>query len=233
MTAFPRFPHTPHLAWLGEGQPRNDKVLSAEEARELLSHELIIEEKIDGANLGIWLDASGKIHAQNRGTVLDIASAGGQFRPLKRWLDAHSQALAEALSPDLVLFGEWCHAVHSVRYTRLPDWFIAFDIYDLSSNRFWSAARRDVLVNRTGLSLVPMLGAGRYDLPRLRGLLERSRFADAPAEGLYLRQESGGLLTARAKLVRPAFTQAITRHWSKRQLETNSLSNDARQKGHW
>lgn len=231
MTPFPRFPHTPHLAWLGEGQPRNDKVMSAEEARELLGHALIVEEKIDGANLGISIDEKGALHAQNRGTVIDLGAAAGQFKPLKRWLEAHAPALATVLSPDHVLFGEWCYAVHSVRYTRLPDWFIVFDVYELSSDRFWSTARRDALVKRIGLSLVPTLGTGRYDLPRLRGLLEHSRFADAPAEGLYLRHESGDWLTARAKLVRPTFTQAITQHWSKRKLETNALSPEARQKG--
>ena len=38
MTAdFFRFPHTPHLAWLGEGSPRDDKVLSPNEVTGLLA----------------------------------------------------------------------------------------------------------------------------------------------------------------------------------------------------
>ena len=37
MTDFFRFPHTPHIAWLATGAPRDDKVLSPDEAHELLS----------------------------------------------------------------------------------------------------------------------------------------------------------------------------------------------------
>lgn len=47
-----RFPHTPHLAWLGAGTPRNDKVLSTAEALRLLEHPVVLEEELDGANLG-------------------------------------------------------------------------------------------------------------------------------------------------------------------------------------
>jgi hypothetical protein len=51
MTEFFRFPHTHHLIWLGEGEPRGDKVLLAHEVEDMLQHVLIIEEKLDGANL--------------------------------------------------------------------------------------------------------------------------------------------------------------------------------------
>jgi hypothetical protein len=52
MTDFFRFPHTPHLAWLGDPPLRHDKQLSLQEAKSLLSSEVLIEEKLDGANLG-------------------------------------------------------------------------------------------------------------------------------------------------------------------------------------
>ena len=52
MTDFFRFPHTPHLAWLGQGAPRDDKVLTPAEARALLTDAVVVEEKLDGANLG-------------------------------------------------------------------------------------------------------------------------------------------------------------------------------------
>ena len=53
MTDFFRFPHIPHLAWLGSDQPRDDKVLPTAEANVLLSGEVVLEEKLDGANLGV------------------------------------------------------------------------------------------------------------------------------------------------------------------------------------
>ena len=48
--SFFRFPHTPHLAWLGPGQPRDDKVLSPIETRAFLTGDVVVEEKVDGAS---------------------------------------------------------------------------------------------------------------------------------------------------------------------------------------
>ena len=59
MTDFFRFPHTPHIAWLATGAPRDDKVLSPDEAHELLAGEVVLEEKLDGANLGFSVSPDG------------------------------------------------------------------------------------------------------------------------------------------------------------------------------
>jgi hypothetical protein len=122
-----------------------------------------------------------------------------------------------------MLFGEWCYAVHSVRYTRLPDWFLVFDVYDRARAEFWNVPRRNELAERLGLAVVPELGRGRFDLASLRKMLDRSALTDGHAEGLYVRREEGPRLAQRAKLVRAEFVQAIDDHWSKRRLETNQL----------
>jgi hypothetical protein len=223
MSEFFRFPHTPHIAWLGPGTPRDDKVISPEEAREFLSHDLVVEEKVDGANLGFSVNEQGELQAQNRGTYLHLDAPKEQFKVVKRWLTPKAERLVDALFPDLMLFGEWCYAVHSVRYSHLPDWFLAFDVYDRSSGEFWSADRRNTLVQDLELSSVPRLGQGRFDLGGLKALLGQSHVTDGPAEGLYARREEAGRLVSRAKLVRAEFVQGIEEHWSKRQIEQNRL----------
>lgn len=228
MTDFFRFPHTPHLAWLGAAPPRGDKVLGAAEARSLLSADVIVEEKVDGANLGLSVDDDATLRAQNRGSYLDLHALAGQWKPLQRWLSSRRDALAEALAPGLILFGEWCYAVHSVRYTRLPDWFVAFDVYDRKAGHFWSVQRRNQLARDLHLATVPELGRGRYDLPRLQRLLGTSRLTDGPAEGLYVRREQHDHLLARAKLVRAEFVQNIDQHWSKRRMEVNQIAKGSR-----
>lgn len=224
---FFRFPHTPHLAWLGRAQPRDDKVLSPAEVAGILRDEVLVEEKVDGANVGISVDEEGELRAQNRGSYLEPTSAHPQFKLLFRWLARRRDVLTEALFPDLMLFGEWCWAVHSVRYTRLPDWFLAFDVYDRAQERFWSAARRDELVRSLGLELVPRLDEGHFSLTELRAMLGKSRLSDGPAEGLYVRRDEGDYLADRAKLVRPEFVQAIGDHWSRRAIESNQLEGGA------
>ena len=138
--------------WLGDGVPRGDKLLSPQEAEELLSHVVVVEEKVDGANIGISLSAGDELRVQNRGAFLAWDSLHPQFKPLPRWLQAHRLALTDALGSNLILFGEWCYARHSIHYTRLPDWFLAFDVYDRSVGKFWSADRRDAFVRTTGSS---------------------------------------------------------------------------------
>lgn len=223
MTDFLRFPHTPHVAWLGPGKPREDKVLDAVEAQELLAGDVVLEEKVDGANLGFSVGDDGELRAQNRGRYLDLGALDGQWRPLRAWLSTRRHALVDALGPSLMLFGEWCYAVHSVRYTRLPDWFLAFDVFDRTSATFWDVARRNELTGALGVAVVPELGRGRFDVPGLTKSLAHSALTDHPAEGLYVRREGGGRLLQRAKLVRAEFVQAIDEHWSKRRLEANQL----------
>lgn len=222
MTDFFRFPHTPHLAWLGAGSPRDDKVLSRREAESLLSGDVVVEEKLDGANLGISLAGDGSLRVQNRGQYL-AAPFGGQFSRLPAWLAMHESGLRAALRPALILFGEWCAARHSLIYAHLPDWWLLFDVYDREAGRFWSVERRDALALAAGLSCVPQLARGRFRLDQLERLVatECSRNTDGPLEGVMVRHDEGAWCRARAKLVRAEFTQAIDDHWRSRRIEWN------------
>ncbi len=220
-----KFPHTPHLAWLGPGQARDDKLLSDRELEAFLDAKIVVEEKVDGANVGLSVAPDGGVRAQSRGEYLG-RSRHPQFDPLWAWLASRERVIAGVLGEDLVLFGEWCFAAHSIRYDRLPDWFLGFDVYDRSEDRFWSSTRRDELLDSLGLFPVPALARGRYDLPGLCDLLAgaHSRVGSGPAEGFYLRREGPRWLESRAKLVRAEFVQAIDEHWSRRQLAKNRLA---------
>ena len=221
---FHRFPHTPHLAWLGGGTPRADKVLSSDEAAAFLSQQIVVEEKIDGANLGLSTNEDGELLVQNRGSWLSPDSAHPQFRSLWTWLAPRREALVDALWPNLMLFGEWCAIVHSVSYNALPDWFLGFDLFDRSVGRFWSTRRSDELLNPLGIRRVPCLGSGRFTIDDLVDLMTTSHVGDHPMEGVYVRAESENWLEVRAKLVRPEFVQAIGEHWSRGPLRRNELA---------
>ena len=232
MSIFFRFPHTPHLAWLGAGKPRDDKVLSMQEAVALLAEEVVVEEKVDGANLGFSLGTNGQLRAQNRGQYLAEPHAG-QFSRLPTWLALHGEAIGHALVTQsdrrLMLFGEWCAARHSLDYTRLPDWFLLFDVFEAASGRFWSSKRRDALAARLGLATMPQLARGRFTLMELRNKVEHwpSHFRDGPLEGIVVRREPGEWCEPRAKLVRADFTQTISEHWRHRRLAWNHLATEA------
>jgi ATP-dependent RNA circularization protein (DNA/RNA ligase family) len=227
MTDFFRFPHTPHLAWLGQDTPRDDKVLSAAEVEAFLAHDIVLEEKVDGANLGFSVGSAGEVRAQNRGQYLPRPFTG-QFARLNGWLVIHEEALFEALGESLMLFGEWVAAVHSLEYPSLPDYFLVFDVYDKSTQRFWSTTRRNVLASRLGLRHIHQVGIGHYRLVALQQMLTTtsSTYRSGGGEGLYLRYENEDWLLARAKLVHPDFVQNMGEHWRSRSLRWNTLNEN-------
>ncbi len=220
---FFKFPHTPHLLWLGRTPCREDKVLSPEEAHTFLDGVVTVEEKVDGANIGFSLDDRAELRAQSRGNYLARGSHP-QFQPLWTWIETRRFELIEALQPGLMLFGEWCFALHSVPYNRLPDWFLGFDVYDRAAARFWSSERRDRLLNNLGLASVPRLAHERLATKQLLSLLGTSRLSGGPMEGIYLRRDRGDWLEQRAKIVRPEFVEQIGKHWSEEALVKNELS---------
>lgn len=220
---FFKFPRTPHLGTLGSEPPRGDKLLGPAEASALLHRPLSVEEKVDGAGIGISISEHGLLRAQSRGDFI-VPGTQGQFQPLWSWLATREERLRDALGTELILFGEWCCARHSVAYDRLPDWFLAFDVFEKRTGRFWSRRRRDDLVLGLGLSSVPLVCEGIFDFAAITRLMGPSRVGSAPMEGLVLRADDGTWLLERAKLVRPGWVQAEDEHWSKQPLVANRLA---------
>lgn len=222
---FFRFPHTPHLTWLGDGEPRDDKVLAHAEVCNLLARPVVVEEKLDGANLGVSLDAAGNLRLQNRGQYLHPPYQG-QFTRLGAWLPAHTDALFDAIQPELLVFGEWCAARHSLDYDKLPDWWLVFDVYDRTAGQFWSTKRRNELAAAHGLTTAPTLARGRFTLQELVTMVNDrpSSFREGPLEGIVVRSEDQDWTATRAKLVRAEFVQSIDTHWRTRTLEWNQLA---------
>jgi ATP-dependent RNA circularization protein (DNA/RNA ligase family) len=99
------------------------------------SHDVIVEEKLDGANLGISVGPDGNLRVQNRGQYLQPPYQG-QFARLEKWLHRHEDVFFDALGENLIAFGEWCGARHSLDYCALPDWWLLFDVYDRSKQAF-------------------------------------------------------------------------------------------------
>ena len=72
---------------------------------------------------------------------------------------------------------------------------------------------------------MPPVLQGKATVPTLKKLVgdTASRYRAGALEGVVIRRESADWCEARAKLVRPDFTQAIDTHWRKRALEWNRI----------
>lgn len=130
-----------------------------------------MEEKVDGANLGISINPETfEFKVQNRSHYVN-SKTHRQFGTLDSWLSEHSEGLFKVLGsePDrYVLFGEWVYATHSIAYTRLPDYFLAFDIYDGKGGKFLSWRERNRCLEGTGIHTVRLIAeeqmSGREDV---------------------------------------------------------------------
>ncbi len=222
MREYFKFPSTKHIILPDDENARKDKVLSKSEIEILLSNPITLEEKVDGANLGISFDDDGGLLLQNRGNWI-TEPYEGQWSKLKYWIDPKLDAIFEILLNKYILFGEWCYAKHSIYYNKLPDWFIGFDIYDKESEKFLSVEKRDCLLEKMKICIVHKYGMGNYTLEELVNLRPKSSYGDVICEGIYLRWDEGEWLKQRAKLVQKNFRQNIDQHWTKGGLIKNKL----------
>ena len=123
-----------------------------------------------------------------------------------------------------VLFGEWLAATHSVAYTRLPDWFLAFDMYDRTTQSWVDRWTLEALLADTVVKLVPILYQGPMPAEdELRSMMQKqSRFTDGRLEGVYVKVERDGRVVGRGKVVRSDFI-AGNEHWTKGPLQANEV----------
>jgi hypothetical protein len=174
-----KYPRTPHLT--GSHRQGDDSALPVI-AIERLDHEgLVVEEKVDGANCGIWFDRDGALRLQSRGHVLRGGPREWHFDRFKAWAALHEPWFHERLGRRFVLFGEWLHATHTLFYDGLPSFFLEFDMFDRKRDRFLATALRQELLD--GGPVVPVAvvhtGAARASAEALLDENARSAYHTA------------------------------------------------------
>ncbi len=232
-----KYPRTPHLegSRLQAGDEGHEHVRLAN----LAGCHTVVEEKLDGANVGISFTSGGELLLQSRGHYLVGGGRERQFAPFKLWACSHESRLLTLLEDRYVMYGEWLFAKHSVSYDRLPHWFCEFDIYDRVEQIFLSTPRRHKMLAGSPIVSVPVLQTGLMprNLKSLQALVRpslaksaqwRSAFEQSVrrqdldlglawqqtdksdlSEGLYIKVEDEHQVLGRYKWVRPDFVQTI------------------------
>lgn len=228
---FIQFPRTDFLYNDG-GLPKTvvkRQLLTADELEAVLRGPLIVEEKLDGSNTGFSFDSDGVLHFQSK-TKYFGSNTHPQHHLLFNWGWERRDALWAAIGPGINVYGEWLYAKHTLKYTELPDYFVAFDVYDREGDYFWSTEDRDALLSSLGIAVVPRITVGSFsDLEALKAVAEGpSAFGSPTKEGIYLRLEDGDRLSIRAKYVRPEFREKHgneDRWWKNAVRERNELKS--------
>ncbi|MFN3158739.1 MAG: RNA ligase family protein [Rubinisphaera brasiliensis] len=234
---FTKYPRTPHL--FGSRGTDDDKHLGEAESKAFIADEsLIIEEKIDGTNVGIHFSEAGELVLQCRGHLI-TEGMHPQYDLFKQWASVKRRVLENTFGSRFIVFGEWVYARHSIFYRKLTHYFFEFDIYDKERAEFLDLERRLSLLEGTGIETVPIVHTGSVSREEMKKLIGSSRFdshfenpvtgqPDSLMEGLYLRTEAGGAVSGRAKFVRPEFVEKIKQstHWQHQQMVPNLLAED-------
>lgn len=231
-----KYPRTHHLAGsrLGPG----DEDLEQIPLSHLLKLDVVVEEKLDGANCALSFDDQGTLQLQSRGHFLTGGPRERQFELFKAWAHRHSASFWEVLGSRYVVYGEWTYAKHTVFYDRLAHYFHEFDVLDTERMEFLDTPRRAALLGGLPIVSVPVLYLGKGEvLASPASMVARSRYKSKDwkgvlrrhaesaklnadrvwgetdpsdlAEGLYIKVETAGVVAERYKWVRYDFLQTV------------------------
>lgn len=223
-----KFPRTTHLINLGAVS--SDDIVK-DDWKEDLKGNIVIEEKIDGANMGFSLDYDRNLQVQNRSHYVNYSSHA-QFRPLKIWLERNGEIIRRLLDLDskfperYILYGEWVAAKHSIPYASLPDYFMAFDFFDRKTQTFTSREYLSRMLEGTSIHQVPLIeSTDQITRSQLLAYMTRqSNYYNGLIEGVYVRfeDEKRAVTKDRGKIVRSDFI-AGNEHWTKADMQMNGL----------
>lgn len=139
----------------------------------------VVEEKVDGANAAVYFE-DGQLVLQSRGHRLTGGPRERLFERMWPWAYARLDALLGALEDRYVLFGEWCFAKGRIFYDALPDYFLAFDVWDRQTETFLSSLKWRSLVTQKlspEVAMVDILWQGQFDkAPAFSSLIGPSRY---------------------------------------------------------
>ena len=229
----PQYPRTPHLPHKPNTQ-REDLVASDKEVACIFtSTYVVVEEKIDGANVGM-AKFDGHPIIRNHNYILNKGyqkqtPAKLQFKSIWTWYYKHEHLfdkLADLAGP-VSVYGEWMIAQHGLEYDLLPSWFIAFDVYNYEEGKFMNPMQGSMLLKEVGFCTVPQLLKGTVD-----NYEQLEAFCQQPSpfttkglrEGLYVKVSDEKWIIDRFKMVREGFKQGGL--WSTKEIKKNQIKKD-------
>lgn len=224
----PSFPRTPHLP-CSTNLDTGDIVASNEEIAPIFTGLVNIEEKIDGASVGMttleeYPLIRNRDHILRKGYFKDT-SAKKQFSSIWTWFYKNKKRFAKLKDAGpYSIYGEWCVAQHGIYYTKLPDWFIAYDIFDYEKKYFLSPVLARQILSDCGFATPTLFHQGMFDQSEME-LVElsnlRSEYTEGKLEGIYIKVYDDNKILQRFKLVRSDFERGA--FWNHKKMKRNEV----------
>lgn len=141
------------------------------------NHDVVIQEKIDGSNVGIHVCEAGTWGVQSRNQTLSADNAG-MFSKVFDWcrvraLSGVFDQLYQTFQTPVVLYGEMI-GNGKLRYEGAPD-FILFDVYVSSEERYLAPDELIELAQRFKIDYLPYLYRGPFrNIEHVQSLIQES-----------------------------------------------------------
>jgi atypical dual specificity phosphatase len=175
-----------------------------------------VQEKLDGANTGIgWLNDGpilrNKEHILKKGYSKIKTPAKKQFTSAWNWVHKHKEDIEfiqEMCYSQITIFGEWLYAQHSLHYDKLPDLFIAYDIWSVEDNSYLSPEIVDTLLSQTDIKYIKPIKTTLNSIQDIIELSEKeSDYRTGIREGIVIKHADGRLCNQMYKVVNNKFVR--------------------------
>lgn len=208
MDAPPTYPRVAHLV---AGRGTGDDIEADRASIDaLLAGEVVVEEKLDGANVVVWPDGPRLVCSLRSGP--GATDRAGQLGPLRGWVAEHADAVRGLLGGDTAVYGEWLLLTHSVAYDRLPAYLIALDLWS-PDDGFVLVDERNARCAAAGIDTPPERWRGRASSSaEVETKLGPSAYGDGLAEGIVVRAVDGRPPRL-GKLLRAGFDRSDDDEW--------------------
>lgn len=231
-----KYPRTRHIE--GSRLQKGDEDLTQISFAIIKGRNIVIEEKVDGANSAISFGSEGELLLQSRGHYLTGGYRERHYNFFKQWANAHKEKLYAVLGNRYIVYGEWLYAKHSIYYDALPHYFLEFDVFDKERKVFLDTDSRRELLKDLPICSVPILSRGKFNkMEEVLKYLGKSNYISDKhldnlkeealkqnvdpdlqirqtdnsmmMEGLYIKVEENGVVVERMKYVRYSFLQTV------------------------
>jgi hypothetical protein len=209
-----KYPRTLHLPFSPEIHS-DDKTINIDTLNELLSHQIVITEKMDGGNC--MMQKGVGVFARSH----SLPTSCPTFNLIK---NIHFFPKEYLMNDNYLYFGENLYAVHSIKYENLEDTFFLFKIYD-KEKKLW-LSYTDVVeeAQRLNFKMPNIIKSGFFTFKELQIFLDSDIKTRNNFEGYVINNmDSFGkdeFSNNVVKYVRLGHVQT-DEHWSKNWVKSN------------
>lgn len=188
----PEYPRIPHLSKAISNMTHDDIELESSNIFPLTAW---IQEKVDGANMGVSWTSGPVIRNRNnilkKGYIKKETPSKVQFRSAWNWIHAHGEDIrniSKSLMTPVTIYGEWLFAKHSIYYDKLPELFLAYDIYLPEDDKFLSPEYFEKEISKTKIKYIKPIKTTLNNIDDVTRLSEmKSQYRNGVVEGIVIK----------------------------------------------